>query len=183
MANWKKRPVDLKANHNWKSKKGYHLFVADKGAIRFLFPETWIVEPAKSSIRFFNKPHPHHSSLLSVSYFNTFPVFTWRSIPLMKLFRSVVEKEGDSTARGNLVDASRPDIEIMWREYSYQDPDEQREAYRRVCLARSDEIQALLTFEFFPEEAEKSDAAWREILGSLELGKYASDAAIGDALT
>ncbi|HEY9649388.1 MAG TPA: hypothetical protein V6C95_01910, partial [Coleofasciculaceae cyanobacterium] len=38
---WLKQTLELKENHNWKSKPGTRIFVAGRGALRFDVPEDW----------------------------------------------------------------------------------------------------------------------------------------------
>ena len=51
MAKWKKDKIKLRKNHTWQGKPGYKIFVADKGAVRFNYPQTWVVEPASDCIK------------------------------------------------------------------------------------------------------------------------------------
>ena len=48
MARWKKEVFNLHPQHRWTAKPGYRIFVADKGAVRFSFPQATIQFPALS---------------------------------------------------------------------------------------------------------------------------------------
>ena len=47
---WTKKTLKLKEGHGWKSRPGYSIFVADRGAVRFDFPKTWVMEPERASV-------------------------------------------------------------------------------------------------------------------------------------
>jgi hypothetical protein len=64
MPGWKKRVYKLDANHKWKSKPGYQIFVADWGAVRFDFPTGWIPVPVEISIRLCDKQPPDNDAAL-----------------------------------------------------------------------------------------------------------------------
>ena len=59
MAKWDKRTIKLNHAHGWHSRPGFKIFVADRGAVRFDFPDDWLVIPEENgTIKFHDKPTP-----------------------------------------------------------------------------------------------------------------------------
>ena len=50
MPTWKRRVYKLDANHTWKAKPGYQIFVADWGAVRFDIPSGWAFDKCVSIV-------------------------------------------------------------------------------------------------------------------------------------
>ena len=76
----------------------------------------------------------------------------------------------------------RPDLEVAWADYHFIDPVLKRQAYTRLCIARGSLIQALITFDYWPEDAARLAAVWAEVIRSLQLGRYINDPTVGDVL-
>jgi hypothetical protein len=66
-------------------------------------------------------------------------------------------------------------MEIAWRETRFVDKNEQREAISRSCVARGSDLQPLITFDFWVDDAPRLYAVWDELLRSLRLGDYVED--------
>ena len=45
MAEWEKKTLRLKDGHGWSARPGCNVLVADRGAVRFDYPEGWVVVP------------------------------------------------------------------------------------------------------------------------------------------
>ena len=78
-----------------------------------------------------------------------------------------------------LVHAKREGVELGWSEFRFVDPIEHREAFTRLCIARGSNIQALITMDYWPEDAARFRPVWEEALRSLQLGKYIQDPTTG----
>lgn len=175
MANWDKDVLKLKKNHTWKAKPGYRIFVADKGAVRFDFPDNWVVLPDDDSIKFHDKQPPDDDCRLAVSYMRLPPI-DWSGLPLSQLVQSVVDgDERGVIAQGKMHDVKRPDLELAWTEVTFIDPVEKREARSRICLGRGSNIQPLITMDYWTTDADKFTPVWDEVLRSLQLGVYVQD--------
>lgn len=59
---------------------------------------------------------------------------------------------------------------------------DEREARTRLALARSGDIQPIITMEYWLEDKERSTKAWDDALDSLELGMYIDDPTKGHVL-
>lgn len=176
MAKWHKQTLKLKPGHGWKARPGYRIFVADRGAVRFDFPQDWICIPGADSIKFHDRPPPHDDCLLQVSVMRLPPDIDWRGLPLTHLLKEAIKGDHRGTiSQGDVVYVQRPDLEYAWIETRFIDPNEQREACSRACLARGANVQPFITLAFWPEDTERLNPVWDEVLRSLQLGQYVKD--------
>ena len=179
MPKWKKEVLKLQPNHRWTAKPGYRIFVADKGAVRFSFPQAWVMVPGQSSIQFYDQQPPADDCRLEVSVMYL-PALDWTGLPLSRLVEEIVEgDERDILGRGDIHHTSRPALELAWTEIRFIDPGEYRAARSRICLARRDNIQPLITLDFWADDAARLGTVWNEVLRSLQLGEYVEDPARG----
>ena len=176
---WKKDTLKLKKDHRWKAKRGYTIFVADRGAVRFDIPQGWIVEPGPDSTKFYNGEAPNDDCRLECSYLRLPPI-DWSGLPLSELIHVAVEGDHRSlVSTKTLVHVKREGVELGWSEFRFVDPIEHREAFTRLCIARGSNIQALITMDYWPEDAARFRPVWDEALRSLQLGKYIQDPTTG----
>ena len=179
MSDWDKEELRLHARHKWRAKAGCKIFVADRGAVRFDYPEMWVVIPDEDSIKFHDKPPPDDDSRLAVSYLRL-PHIDWSGVALAGLIETAMQgDERPMDTRGPIVETSRDDLQIAWREVGFVDPSENREAKSRLCLARRLNLQCLITFDFWESDAAWCSQAWDTVLETLELGEYISDPTLG----
>jgi len=187
MAYWEKRTLKLPANHGWRCKDGYKVFVADRGALRLDCPEDWIIIADKQSVKFHDKQPPDDNCVLEVSYI-PLPRIDWSGLSLARLLLEVNKADIPNVTEDQIVRVTRADLELVWLEHRFLDPGEKRDAISRMCMARTvnthvaaprpgkrpvaarPDIQALLTLAFWPEDREWVDPVWQEVLRSLQLG-------------
>ena len=183
IADWDKEELKLRNNHTWKATPGCRTFVADKGAVRFDFPDDWVVIPDNDSIKFYDKTPPDDDSCMAVSYLRL-PPADWESLSLASLVESATA--GDTrpiSDFGPIHEERKGALTIAWREMRFVDPSQQRECFSRLCLAREGRIQALITFEFWVDDAERGGQAWTAVLGNLQLGEWFDDPTHGPMIT
>lgn len=181
MAKWKKQTLKLKSNHQWKAKPGYRICVIGKGAVRFDFPQEWIMEPDAASVKFYDGAPPNDNCRLEVSY-NQIPPIDWSGFPLAQLLENVVADDHRApVSQGTIINVKRHDLRLVWTEFSFMDPAEKREAYSRVCIGLGANVQCLITLDYWPEDAKRVIPVWDEVLRTLKLGMYISDPTLGDA--
>ena len=182
MAKWTKQALKLAEDHSWKAKPGHKIFVADHGAIRFDFPEEWVVDPGSDSVRFYDRQPPDDNCRLEVSLMRLPPI-DWSGLPLSTLIQEVVNGDHRNLAgKGDIHSVQRLDLELAWIEVIFMDPAEGREARSRLCLARGSNLQALITLDFWPEDTAQVSTVWDEVLRSLQLGGYIQDPTQGPFL-
>src|SRR5262249_45931198 len=73
----------------------------------------------------------------------------------------------------------RPPLEATWTEMRVLDPERSLEICTRLCLARADSTQALLMFDFRPEDELDVFPVWNTLLATLSVGDYLEDPATG----
>jgi len=101
MPEWEKETLKLKKNHGWKGKDGYRIFVADRGAIRFNFPQDWIVAPGDDSINFHDKQPPDDDCRLAVSCMRL-PAIDWTARSLASKRTYNMKRPADALIKATL---------------------------------------------------------------------------------
>jgi hypothetical protein len=178
---WHKQTLQLKDNHTWKAKPGYRIFVADRGVVRFNFPEKWVVKPDKDCIKFHDAEPPDESCVLAFSYLRLPPNIDWRALPLADLLKGSIKGDPRKLrSTGKVNQTPRTDLEVAWLESTFIDPEEKREAISYIALARGFNLQSLLTFDYWPEDRVRLLPVWQEVLRSVQLGGYIKDPTIGE---
>ena len=180
---WIKKTLELKPNHGWDGPPGYKIFVADRGAVRFNVPGDWVLEPQEKSFKFTDKEPPDDDCCLEVS-FNYLPPRDWSLFPLKSALRQAMEEDDrDIIERGEIITVKRQTARIVWMEIKFIDTQtEPREAYSRTCIGLGSNIQCLITFDYWADQAEQLIPHWDEVIRSLTLGLYISDPRTGFAL-
>jgi hypothetical protein len=173
----------LKDNHTWKAPKGYKIVVLDRGAVSFNIPEGWLLAKLEPHVEMHDNPPPNDNARLSVSFWRTPPGINWTGLPLKPLLaQSVEDSDLEILARGEIISFARSDLEIVWTERRFLDPEEKREANSRIAMARGWDIHVLITFDFWVDDLEKLKPMWEEILHSLQLGRHITDPTKGAVL-
>jgi hypothetical protein len=172
MSGWERRVYKLDANHKWKAKPGYQIFVADWGAVRFDVPRGWVPVPASTSIKICDKEPPDDDCALEVSVTHL-PAIDWTGLSLGYMLREVSSQEqrGPVLWSGELVEEQRGDLEIAWKATRWLDPQERREACSYICLARRRHTQALITCDYWLDDEKRFATVWTEVLRSLQVSE------------
>jgi hypothetical protein len=172
MSGWERRVYKLDANHKWKAKPGYQIFVADWGAVRFDFPHGWLTTPSKTSIKFHDKQPPDDDCVLEVSVTHLAPL-DWSDLSLAFLLREAAGKDmpGPVTKEGEIVEEKRGDLEIAWKGTRWLDTKETREAWSYICLARRKLTQVLITYDYWQDDEPRFGEVWGNLLESLRVGE------------
>jgi len=173
----------LRDDHTWSARPGCKIFVADRGVLRFDYPQTWVVIPGENSINFHDRQPPDDDIHLEVSIIRL-PPADWSGLPLRDLIPAAISGDHRNIrSRGEIQEARHADVELTWLESVFIDKQEvAREARTRLCLARSGNIQTIITMEFWPEDSERASAAWDTVLETLELGMQIDDPTRGHVL-
>ena len=176
MEKWGHREFRLPENHGWRAKPGNKIFVANRGAVQFEFPADWVVSPGPHSIRIFDDHEPDDEIRLEVSVIELRPGVEWGDLPLGAVLDHIVDtEERDVTARGAARESKRPGLEAIWLQIDFTDPNENRKAHSRLCLARSADVQTFITMDFWQEDRSKVNSVWKDVLGTLKLGERIDD--------
>jgi hypothetical protein len=153
-------------------KPGYNVFIADRGAVGFCYPRDWIVRPHKDCIGIHDREPPDDDCALRVSVLRLPPVkVDWKGLPLSRLIRETTRRDRRGvTSVGEVVSEDRPEYQMAWGEVRFIDPKEKRPARSRVCMARANLVQPLITFDFWETELPRCAAVWDEVLATLKVG-------------
>jgi hypothetical protein len=178
----KPQSLSLLEGHGWRSQPGHKILVLDRGAVRLEYPESWYFEPTDDCAKLHDRQPPDDDFALGVSYHH-WPRISAPELSVGKLVRSSLEQDPRSFASiGPIAEETRLDFVLAWGEGRFIDPLQKREACGRLCLARKDEIQALVTFDFWLSDLAQGDAYWRQFLASLQLGQWVTDPTRGPVL-
>ena len=176
MPKWERKVLRLKEKNYWKAKPGYSIFVADRGAVRFDIPSSWVFTPGGDAITLHDKKPPDDDCRLQLTITQLPPGVDPSPLSVTELLAHASggydEREIE---QGELVYVRRADLDLAWREIRWMDREQQREARSRHCLARGGNILPLFTLDFWPEDIARINPIWDEILRSLRLGEYVSD--------
>jgi hypothetical protein len=177
---WIKETLELKDNHRWQCKPGYKVFVAGRGAVRLDVPQDWVFEPKEKSFKFMDRQPPDDDCGLEVS-FNQLPPGDWSLFPLAAALKKILKEDSrDVIERGEVITLKRQTARIVWAEMKFIDHQEDpREAFSRTCIGLGSNVQCLITFDYWADQAEKLTPIWDDVLDSLVLGLYIRDPRTG----
>jgi hypothetical protein len=176
---WIKETLELKDDHRWQSKPGYKIFVADRGAVRFDVPQDWHFEPDAKSFKFLDREPPNDDCRLEMS-FNRLPQGDWSLFPLQHSLKKILEDEKrDVIETGEIITLKRQTARIVWAEIKFIDSEENREAFSRICIGLGSNVQCLITFDYWADQADRLTPVWDQVLDSLVLGLYIRDPKTG----
>jgi len=173
---WTRDTYQLPEDHRWRAPPGHKIIVLNRGAVIVECPASWRVTPGTPQTDIRDGPTPALSSCtLAVSCLQL-PSADWGGLPLSQLLRETIDAaDEDRIAEGPVIGAGRGGLELVWTELCVVDPGEHREARSRMALARGHGVQCLMTFAFWPEDAERWGPVWDHALRSLRLGVRLDD--------
>jgi len=172
----------LKHRHGWKCKRGYKIFVLDRGAVRFDVPQDWIVKIQETSVKMHDQEPPGDNCTLEVSNFRLPPI-DWTGLPMRELLAgSVGESEQQELERSEIVESCRGDLELAWLETRYIDKEQQREAKTRISISRTIGVACLITYCYWADQSAQWEAVWEEVHRSMVLGVYVQDPTKGPVI-
>lgn len=181
----KPQTYKLKENHSWKAPAGFKVVVLDRGAVSFNIPEKWFVAKMDPTFEMHNAAPPDDDARLSVTFFRTQPGIDWTGLPVDALLLNSMKDidDRDTLNTTAITRLPRTDIELVWAEQRFIDPVEKpREAFTRVTLARGFDIHAILSFDYWVNQAGQFRPVWNEIIRSLQIGRVIADPLRGETL-
>lgn len=177
------KTLRLADNHTWKAPEGYKIFMADRGAISFNIPESWILAKLEPHIEFHDAEPPDDDARISVSFWRTPPGVDWTGLPLPELLAKSAEGGTvEILSRSGIIRSMRSDLEMVWTEHKFMDPLEKRPAFSRIMLARGWDVHVLITFDFWVDDLKRCEPIWEEVLRSVQLGRVVEDPTKGITL-
>jgi hypothetical protein len=171
--------LGLKRDHRWRARPGHKIFVADRGAVRFDFPEAWVLKMGERSVRFHDREPPEDDCRLEVSHTRLPPV-DWSGLPVERLLDTAVGSGAHGAeARGRTYVVRRHGLRLAWTEVRFTDPAEGRGARSRVLVGIGNNVQCLITFDFWDNDQSRLAPVWDEVVRTLELGVHVEDPTTG----
>ena len=178
MATWDKKTLRMDEDHGWRCKPGYTIFVADRGAVRFDFPEDWVVIVDDEGVRLHDRQPPDDNCRIQLSIFYLPPEIDFSDLTIASMLTQALDHDDDDghrISRSPTAHVLRPGLEIVWSEVQRIDPNERREARSRHLIARGGGVQPLITLDYWPEDAPRFEPVWDELVRTLRLGEYVAD--------
>ncbi len=131
---WQKQtfkiPEKLLAGQEFAVKPGFNVFIADRGAVGFHYPNDWVVVPSQDSIGLHDRKPPNDDCAIHVSVMRLPPVKGgWSQLPLSRLVQETVKMDRRSVTQvGDIIEERRAELELAWAEVRFIDPNEKRPA-------------------------------------------------------
>lgn len=176
MPKWEKGELRLDANHQWKAKRGYSIFVIDRGAVRFDIPKGWYFDPEAKTTTLYDRKPPADDIRLQITVFYLPAGMDWSALPLVEQLEDASgQPDPKEIEQLEVKYQRRPDLELAWRDIRWLDATQNREARTRHLLARGANVQPLITIDFWPEDTKRFTPIWNELIRTLRLGEYVAD--------
>lgn len=173
MADWQQQSFRMPKGHHWSARPNEMIFVADRGAVRFNYPRTWVMVPQPGgSFQFRDRPEPDDDALLEISVMRLNPDMNWADLPLEDFLRSVHFKDDKRGLRpGEMVNVEGPNIELTWIESTFTDPNENRAAVDRALLGFNNNVMPYVTMVFWEDQRNRFAPVWDRVLETLHVGE------------
>lgn len=161
--------------HNWIARRDEMIFVADRGAARFNYPRTWVMKFQEGgSIQFRDRPEPDDDALLEISVMHLNPEapIVWAEIPLEATLRQMrLNADDRDLTPGAPVTIERPNLDLVWVESTFMDPNEKRPAVDRALLAYNNFVMPFITMVFWEDQRDRFAPVWDRMLETLHVGE------------
>ncbi len=172
------RTYRLPSNHGWKaSRPGSSVLVINRGAAVFEAPSKWITTPIEGgALRISDRKPPKERMRIDVTVVTIPPPVREGVTVDVVLEDFAYQSPGrDLTSAGAIEMPNHPDYEIAWMPVEFIDPDENRKAHGRLCLARKGNLFVYITSDFYPEVSKPAIRAWNTMLATLKVGEKYDD--------
>lgn len=172
MADWQQQTLRMPKGHHWQARPNEMIFVADKGAVRFNYPRTWVMAPQPGgSFQFRDRPEPDDDALLEISVMRLNPDVLWDDLPLEDLLRHLRDDDKRGLQPGEPVRVERPNLDLVWVESTFTDPSENRPAYDRALLGFNNNVMPFITMVFWADHRDRFAPVWDRVLETLHVGE------------
>jgi hypothetical protein len=129
-----------------------------------------VIPDEHGTLKLHDREPPHDDCTLQMTIFDLNPKVDWSRLPLASMIESLLNEETRFVLdRGEIVTFRRGPIEAAWSEIRFMDPNEARPAFSRICLVRCGNLQPLITFDFWENDAPRCRDVWDTILATLRL--------------
>ena len=193
LSRYKKTTVKMPENHGWTCAEGYNVFVANRGDVRFEFPESFINSEKDDAILLHDKPVPHDSCRISLSVWRL-PIEAgmamMRDVPIRQLVAQTTdpdlheersrerEAEGETVFPredpGEITTGQRGNFEWGTRQWRWHDTTAEPGPRWVVCRhvqARAPNVMALISFEYYEDRADDFAPAFDHLMETLRIAQ------------
>jgi hypothetical protein len=181
---WDHFKLKLPATHGWKAQPGNVVIVLERGLLSFECPQSWHLVPGKTTTLYDAKP-PDDEARLQVSLFPLRPDVDWSEFPFTTMGKELFARRDEDDDEEDEIWREPTKAEVrngipMDTSYSrWFDKEQKREAFSRQVLARHELVLALMTLDFWVEDAERIEPVWWLILDTMRLGDYIENPFMG----
>jgi hypothetical protein len=178
----KPKKLRLSSQHGWRAQANHKILVLGRGAVRLEYPETWVVEVTDDCVKIHDTKPPDDNCVLGISYHH-WPAIG-RDLDVAALVSDAIKKDERSLlVLDPIREETRIDFVLAWGEGRFIDPTVNQEACARLCIARKDEVQSLITFDFWLSDLARCHEQWTAFMASLQLGQWVPDPQRGPSLS
>ena len=105
-------------------------------------------------------------------------------LPLEGLLRDgVMIRDPHGTEwEGELHRSDRADLELIWVEGRFTDPEQERRAVTRAAMARGPGVHVFLTLSVWVPDLPRYEHVWDEAVRSMQIAQYVADPTVGPRL-
>jgi hypothetical protein len=168
----------LAPNHVWKAAPGCRILVVDSGGVRCDIPYEWIVYSPRQHVFVLDRFPPDNRCMMAISCKRVPPEVM--AIPLRLILDEWVKGEEREVVQcGEDVRFYRWPMEVSWLELRVATEAFGRERSTRVCVARADQTQALIVFDFDTADEDRVNRVWETLMQTVRVGDYIADPTIG----
>jgi hypothetical protein len=164
----------------WRAKPGCRILIMGGGALRFDFPEHWLVCADSRYVRIIDREPPADRCGLMASWRHL--SLAMAAMPMEHLLDQVTMEDSGTRSivlRSGIHTIYRHPLEGAWRQMYFIDELQRREACTRVCFARGGRTLATIVFDFWPEDEIHLHSAWTTMMETLAVGDYIDDPITG----
>jgi hypothetical protein len=148
---------------------GHMLVVMEKGLISFEVPLGWIDRKTDIGISLYDRQPPDNDCIFEVSMIRH-PMFPIRDLPLWKVLHDSPNLQGKGLSREDIVEETRPGIQIAHLHYRAMHPTDNRLAIFCTCMIRALEFHVLMSYAYWPEESERLAPVWTRAIETFQIG-------------
>ena len=172
----------LADGHGWRAQPGHKILVLGRGALRIEYPRDRFLDITHDCVKLHDKKPPDDDCALGVSY-HRWPA-TAAELTVAALVRGAMQgDEREFTTIDPVVEETRIDLSLAWSQGRFIDAGARRDACARLCIARKDGVQALISFDFWLSDLAGCGLLWKAFLTSLQLGEWVADPRAGPRLS
>jgi hypothetical protein len=149
----------LAPNHVWKAAPGCRILVLDNGGVRCDIPYDWIVYSPGRHVFVIDRFPPDNRCMVAISCKRVTPQVN--VIPMGWILEEWISgEERQVMERTNIVRFYRWPLELAWLQIRTVDHALQQEKVTRVCVARADQTQSMIIFDFQAEDEPLIEGVW-----------------------